>query len=178
MKTNQTFISVSIPTDYTHERGNELEQARQQIELASFYLQSLFNSIKHSAANLESRFDGQGQEFCNDLRNLSDIGYSVSGSIFASLSVFETDAQLTTETSTNTDAASEIREPQTALTIAEMISKLITGKDVPAPISDGISQVMIDFHNEHVDQTEFINENYSPVFINRLINAYTGDDDE
>ncbi len=155
MKTKQTFIPVEIKTDYTHESGNEMELARQQIELASLYLHSLFNSIKYLASDLESRVSEKESEHCYDLRNLADIGYAVCNSIFRASSEIETGEQ-----------------PKAVLTVAEMISKLITSPDVPTPISDGISQVMTDFHNEHIDQSEFINEAHSAAHIERLLQAY------
>jgi hypothetical protein len=175
MKTEQTKIPVEIQTDYTHEQGNELEAARQQIELSSFYLQSLFNSIKHLASDLESKVEEKETEYCYDLRNLADIGYSVGNSIFAAVSIFETaenDTRQNTESAIVADAESETRQPESVQSIAQMISHLITSEKVPTPISDGVSQVMIDFFNEHIDQTEFNDEANSPAHIERLLRAY------
>jgi hypothetical protein len=166
MKTKQTKIPVEIATEYTHEIGNELEFARQQIELSSFYLQSLFNSIKHSAAQLETEVDEKQKETCSDLMSLSEIGYAVSNSVFAAVSHFET-----SENKTETNDAT-----QTALSVAEMLSFLINDESVPEYISDGISQVMTDFFNDEVDQTEFIKETHSPRYIARLLQNQKGDE--
>jgi len=157
MKTKQTIIPVEIHTDYTHERGNKPELARQRIELSGFYLQSLFNSIKYLASALESQVEEKDHEYCYDLRNLSDIGYAVCNSIFRAASKVET--------SQTNDA------PQNNLSIAEMLSFLINSEDVPEYISDGISQVMTDFFNDEVDQSDFVKETHSAAYIERLLNA-------
>lgn len=167
MKTKQTKIPVEIASDYAHESGNELEQARQQIELSSFYLQTLFNSVKHLASRLESRVDEKERENCVDLHNLADIGYAVSNTIFAALSKIEPDAHETPEA----------EQPKTE-SLAERISYLINSDDVPEFISDGISEVMSEFFNEEVNQTEFVAETHSAAYIERLLQNHRPEDSD
>lgn len=180
MKTNQTFISVSIPTEYTHERGNEFEQARQQIELSSFYLQSLFNSIKHSAAHFESHFDEQGQEFCNDLRNLAEIGYSVSGSIFASLSVFEPDFSQRIENKIDTDSDFnhfDSLEDAPTDTLALALSEVLRNENLPTDIHIALQNALNDAYNGGIPDAIKDYES-SPEYLKAILEACKENDDE
>jgi hypothetical protein len=56
--------------------------------------------------------------------------------------------------------------------LALTLSGLINNPKVPEPITDGISQVMTDFFNEHVDQSDFIKETHSPEYIAKLLLKY------
>jgi hypothetical protein len=146
MKTEQTEIPVNIQTDYTHESGNELENARQQIELSSFYLQSLFNSIKYLASDLESRVEEKEQEYCYDLRNLSEIGYAVCGSIFRAVSVFE-DIENDIRESEKVDETAKPMFKQTDL-LTVRLSEILNDSELPVSIYNAFMSALDDVRNE------------------------------
>lgn len=61
--------------------------------------------------------------------------------------------------------------------LARTLSDLLTNPEVPPPISDGLSQILTDFFNDHIDQSEFVAEKDSPEYIARLLRAFTNQQD-
>jgi hypothetical protein len=169
MKTKQTVIPVEIKTDTAHEMGNESELARQQIELASFYLQSLFNSIKYLASDLESRVEEKEQEYCYDLRNLSDIGYAVSNSIFAAVSVFE-DVENDIRQSEKVDETAKPMFRQTEL-LAVRLSDILTESELPKGIYNALIHAVSELYNE--SDSDALNDfESSPEYLKAVFSAH------
>jgi hypothetical protein len=185
MKTNRTFIPVSIATNSDHRRGNQIEQARQQIQAASFYLQSLFNSIKHVASHLEAEVDEQSQETCCDLQSIAEIGYAVSNSIFAAVSEIETAMG---EMNQNQQPLESVgSEPETGViaaldeadtdTLALALSEVLRNENLPTDIYIALQNALNDAYNGGIPQAIRDYES-SPEYLKVILDACRKNDDE
>lgn len=161
MTTKKIELKISITTDAEFSPQDDWHLIQQSNEQAVFQLMTIFNFIKSSARMHESDAEGEVRRFLSDLSHASSFGYALADFIWGSIDEF-TLLQ---------------KEPEPRKTVAEMLSFLITSESVPKYISDGISQVMMDFFNEEVDQTEFNEETYSPEHIERLLLAYKRNDE-
>ena len=161
----KTEIPITIITDDEHKTGDQLELTRQQIERASFYTQSLFNSINYSLETLPDFADNKLQAVIEAARHLCEIGYAVADSILASTSNL---------TEFIPDEFKEIETEKDLSDLARMISVLLNNPNTPKPIQKGLSTVMADFFNYQVDQDDFADDIDSPEYIARMLESYRG----
>lgn len=98
----RTEINLTVLTDYTHPETDTIERVRQEIETASFHLQTLFHFIKRSATAFTE--PEKTEEFCGDLINFADLGEGLALSIWKSIS----DLQTTGESETLESLAAQI----------------------------------------------------------------------
>ncbi len=61
---------------------------------------------------------------------------------------------------------------KTELTLAEMISQVLHHPELPPPLWGAIADGLDELFNEHVDQSEILNAQKQPPYINWLINGY------
>ena len=163
MKTKQTELPITVLSLEDDKSNDALTNAKNKIEMAALHLQTIFNLIRTTALHYEGQADSREiQAFFWDVINISSVGNGAADSILAAasdLTEFEIKPETEHQESKKSDA--EI--------LAEKISYLITSEDVPHPISDGISEVMTDFYNERIEQTEINNETNSPEHIAKLL---------
>jgi hypothetical protein len=146
MKTTETKIPVTIFTGYQHPKGNDLEIARQQIEKAVLYIESLFNLIKLSSEFLEESNDYRMQHYGGDLQHISEIGYGVADSILTSMTVF-TGVISDIEESRRIDETAKPMFKQTDL-LAVRLSEILNDAALPVGIYNAFMSALDDVRNE------------------------------
>ena len=80
----ETIIPVKIETGYRHEEDNQFEEARQRLEKAALYLESIFNLINLSAQAFEVVGEKYLNQYLDDLTHISELGNALASSIFDS----------------------------------------------------------------------------------------------
>ena len=165
MKKIQTTLPIDILTDYEHAGDDKNESARQQIEHAGLYLQSIFNTIKRSALHTDGEFSNVESDtvrnFCGDLIHFSEIGNALLMLIWKNISDIG-------DRQPKTIAENDIEKPA-ALVLAERLSALALDEQVPPPIRDGIEQTLNDFFNEHIAQETLNAKTLSPEYIREML---------
>ena len=165
MKKTQTALPIDVLTDYEHLKGDDFERARQQIEHAGLYLQSIFNTIKRSALHTDGEFSSVESDtvrnFCGDMIHFSEIGNALLMLIWKNVSDIG-DYERTPM------VENEIEKPAAQI-LAERLSDLALNAVVPPPIRDGIEQILNDFFNDHIDQESINNQTLSPEYIREML---------
>ena len=173
----KTELEVYIETDYTHE--NKFEAARQKIEKAAFYTQSLFKVIRLANVNFESiTDDGDAQDaehYIEDLNNLCEIGSGLAFSVFREVSNFSlfkfTETENQTEVSEIENQKSYTGKPEID-NLAIQISSLLNHPKLPQELYDHLSDAITDFFNADIDQTEINEYHKSPEYLAKILDGY------
>jgi len=136
MKKTQTTLPIDILTDYEHERGNDFERARQQIELAGLYLQSIFNTIKRSALYTDGEFahdeNDTVRNFCGDMIHHAEIGNALLMMIWKNISEMEQPREIEENEIENSDRVLGASET------AERLERLLNSDDTPDALKDAL----------------------------------------
>lgn len=164
--TKRTELPITVLTDYEYRQDDLLESVRQQIEQSGFHLQTLFNNLKRSALFMETYFTDDAPDtvrgFCNDLMNTSDIGNGLC------LNVWRAVSELTEIQMKDGEEETVI---STASPLAEMLSFILTAKEVPIEITEAISDALVEMANSS-KQREVLGYEKTAEHIGRVLRDY------
>jgi hypothetical protein len=67
------------------------------------------------------------------------------------------------------DASGESLKPSDT---AKQVSDLLNNTDLPEPIRDGLRDGLVDVFNSHIDQSEFLDYEKSPEYVEKILRGY------
>jgi hypothetical protein len=67
------------------------------------------------------------------------------------------------------DAPGESLKPSDT---AKQVSDLLNNPDLPEPIRDGLQDGLLDLFNSHIDQSEFLDYEKSPEYVEKILRGY------
>jgi len=55
---------------------------------------------------------------------------------------------------------------------AKQISELLNNPNLPEPIKDGLADGLLDLFNSHIDQSDFVEYQNSPEYVEKILRGY------
>ena len=160
-----TKLPILINTGYVNDSGDDLREARQQIEKVAHYIESLFNLIKNSQSIcVESNSDEKIQQFLEDAETVSEIGIALALSIHDSvMPILRVEGCI----DFNNQVVNDVSEPVPATDcLAGSLSIILNDPDLPDPVYNAIKRALGDLANENSDALEKLES--SPEYLKKL----------
>ncbi len=168
-KLTETKLTISLRTGLMH--SNKREEAHTQNDYTSYYIGAI-NYFIRVALEAESLLEQQTESkaFVNNAQFRENMQFLVQ--IGEALAEWLPDYSHAMHNEVFGMNEAEIADNKPASNTAKQVSALLNNPDLPEPIRDGLADGLLDLYNSHIDQSDFVEYQKSPEYVEKILRGY------